>query len=511
MQNHAHDSICGCSTDEVHREMETRFLKVNQVLEKLKENLLSTFNSQFSILNSDKQYLQIINLTNYYRNEVIEAELEFPLGPPAEHPSNTPTINKSEINNITLKFVGKDITSEILENHQTCKMIRSKDEVPLLQAFQKIKILFEASVKPFSIVSYEIYPEEKNKEKEKQKGKEGFENQHYKLEINKDGSLNITLKEKNHKFENIHFITIEDDLGDEYSFVPNEKSKVISSKSWKWNIKTIEETVFRKKFLLTTNDLIDIKIEITCYKNSDRIDFKTNVHNTLTNKRIRLHFPTRLQTNYITADTPFGILQRACPPSDWINYADSQPMHNWIDHNNDEFGLAFFGGGLADYELYKDGGGFAITLIRVVGRLSTVKSHSLIETPEAQCNRELEFSYAIYPHTSSREIQDESLIYQIPLITNQSNSMINLEKLIIVSPKLTVSSFKRSEDKENVYILRVFNSNNEELNNCEVSFNFVSKRLYSLNLNEEIISEHDKNKLTFKAEPFQIITFGIEI
>ena len=31
LQNAPHDSICGCSIDEVHREMETRFAKVNQV------------------------------------------------------------------------------------------------------------------------------------------------------------------------------------------------------------------------------------------------------------------------------------------------------------------------------------------------------------------------------------------------------------------------------------------------------------------------------------------------
>jgi len=31
LQNHPHDSICGCSTDEVHREMEVRFEKVMQV------------------------------------------------------------------------------------------------------------------------------------------------------------------------------------------------------------------------------------------------------------------------------------------------------------------------------------------------------------------------------------------------------------------------------------------------------------------------------------------------
>ncbi|MGM3268093.1 hypothetical protein ACS2UZ_27295, partial [Bacillus cereus group sp. BC255] len=31
MQNHPHDSICGCSVDEVHREMMPRFEKANEI------------------------------------------------------------------------------------------------------------------------------------------------------------------------------------------------------------------------------------------------------------------------------------------------------------------------------------------------------------------------------------------------------------------------------------------------------------------------------------------------
>lgn len=40
MQNHPHDSICGCSVDEVNREIETRFHKSLQVAEELYKNSL---------------------------------------------------------------------------------------------------------------------------------------------------------------------------------------------------------------------------------------------------------------------------------------------------------------------------------------------------------------------------------------------------------------------------------------------------------------------------------------
>ena len=77
------------------------------------------------------------------------------------------------------------------------------------------------------------------------------------------------------------------------------------SKDYNWNIKVAEANGFRKVFLLSTNDIPDlnINIEITCISNSSRIDFKTKINNGFTNKRIRLHFPTNLQTNYSNPQT----------------------------------------------------------------------------------------------------------------------------------------------------------------------------------------------------------------
>ena len=406
---------------------------------------------------------------------------------------------------------------EIIENLKTFKMVRSNDEVPLLQAIQKIKILFQANIEPFSIKSYEV-EEKRNGETARRRNGDlhEFESKEYKLKINNDGTISIFLKDKKYAFENIHYLSIEDDLGDEYNFGPNPESKPIFSSEHIWGVKVIEENGFRKKFLLSPKGISDLEltVEITCYKDSNRIDFKTKINNHFKNKRIRLHFPTALNTNYLSADTPFGVLQRSRPPVDWVNYASSQPLHNWIDHSNDNFGFAFFGHGLADYELYEDGNGFAVTLIRAISRLSKVKSHSLIQTPEAQCNREINFFYAIYPHTGnwqSAKICNEELVFQTPLVTNQSNLALNIDSLFTFNKDLVISSLKRSEDKENIYILRLFNPYNKIIENCNLNLNFPFKKISLVNLNEEKISEYGfKKTIDLEVKPYQILTFGIE-
>ena len=48
LQNAPHDSICGCSIDEAHREMEVRFAKVNQVGNFVKTNLLNEWKGKLA-------------------------------------------------------------------------------------------------------------------------------------------------------------------------------------------------------------------------------------------------------------------------------------------------------------------------------------------------------------------------------------------------------------------------------------------------------------------------------
>ena len=55
--NAPHDSICGCSVDEVHREMETRFAKVNQVGNFVKSNLLNEWKGKIATAKAQSDYL----------------------------------------------------------------------------------------------------------------------------------------------------------------------------------------------------------------------------------------------------------------------------------------------------------------------------------------------------------------------------------------------------------------------------------------------------------------------
>jgi len=495
IQNHAHDSICGCSIDDVHKEMEIRSLKVNQLVDKLTENIK---NPPHSEINKEDLFLNLVNLTSYERSEVVEAIIEIPLGPISTDPGAKPIIEK-EINSFKLFNDEEEISFNILEASNVENFVLSRNDIPLLQAVKRFKILLNVSMKPFSAKAYKVIPVKEAVNK----NSKSFDNSSFKLSLNKNGTFNACFKDK--EFNNLHQLTIEEDFGDEYNFEAKAESCTPLPISSEW--KVIEENSLRKKLKLESDM---ITIQITHYSNTNRIDFKTKINSNLKNKRIRLHFPTNLSTNCIVADTPFGVIERARQPLDWKDCAFNQPLYNFIDHNNGKYGLSFFGGGLASYELYKDGNGFAVDLIRAVGRLSSVHSHAHLETPDAQCNREIEFNYSVYVHDVESDVFEEQIKHQVPILSYESKMKMEFQQLLNISPELVLSSFKRSEDNEKMFILRLFNPHKKQIDNCKLNINFPYKEVLMLNLNEEKQSFLDKNKeITFSINSFQIITLGI--
>lgn len=543
LQNHPHDSICGCSIDEVHKEMEIRFDKVKQLLEKLESKLLLSLQKNPYTTNhlaQKKDFLQLINLTNEYRDEIFEVELEFPLGVPANYKgqekSSEPKITKNEIKSIKIydPTGQKEADFEVLTSYKVYKMVSTRHDVPALQIYQVIKLLLKGQINPYSISALRIKTNQDKKnvnlisktilskypllpEKELRSPPE-FENDFYYLKVNKNGTINILLREKNYTFKSLHFYTLENDNGDLYRFIPSKKPKTtFLTNPHKWKIKIIEENKFRKIFLLVTNqEGLKIETKMTCYRNTPRIDFKSKINNKNKNKRLRLHFPSMLGVKHIVSDTQFGIIERKRPPNSWKDPAYVQPLHNWISHNNGTIGLGFFGKGIAEYELYENGNGFAITLIRSIGKLSIVRSHSLIETPEGQCIRDIEFSYAVFPHTGpywKTNIQSEQIKHQIPILVNQSDLEYNVNEFIKLNGNVQVSILKRSEKNEKVYILRIFNPSSKLQEHCSLYIKPKIKYIKLLKLNEEEykLLKISKRKLNFKIKPFEIVTFGLYV
>jgi mannosylglycerate hydrolase len=85
MENHPHDSICGCSIDQVHDEMRVRFDQVDQIVEEITrqslDQIVNTIDTKTNAPKNTFGTLEIFNPSSYARTDYILCEL---INPPEE-------------------------------------------------------------------------------------------------------------------------------------------------------------------------------------------------------------------------------------------------------------------------------------------------------------------------------------------------------------------------------------------------------------------------------------------
>ncbi len=78
LENHPHDSICGCSVDQVHREMVTRFDWCEQIGEEVTQRALQAIAQQ---INASTPAIVVFNPASALRTDVVSVEVEPPPEP----------------------------------------------------------------------------------------------------------------------------------------------------------------------------------------------------------------------------------------------------------------------------------------------------------------------------------------------------------------------------------------------------------------------------------------------
>jgi len=116
MENHPHDSICGCSIDQVHAEMKVRFDQVDQIGEELTRQSLEMLAANIQTESAIGQSaLVVFNPTSTPRTDVVHATLDLPTGVNefdlvdengVTHPYQTHGLGSREIIRMTLDVKG---------------------------------------------------------------------------------------------------------------------------------------------------------------------------------------------------------------------------------------------------------------------------------------------------------------------------------------------------------------------------------------------------------------------
>lgn len=457
MQNHPHDSICGCSVDEVHREMMTRFAKAEAMAQAIAEDSLKELavkidTSAFGTRAGSFPFI-VFNTAGRERSGVLSVDLEVDKRPllvptPEEAATNVslyqplPQNMAAELEKLDITGFGVfDLDGNRIDAEIADLGVQFGYMLPdhgFRQPYMSRRIRVKLSVGPVPALGCKSYALAPIEEQDLQVGTEPkslvtgpcrMANGHLAVDIAPNGTIELTHLSTGRVYRNL--LTFEDtgDIGNEYMFMQPPGAQPLYTDGLKAEIKLVEdlpctasyEIVHEWEIPANADSLLDkerqylvafplrksgrahntvslkLRILVTLDADARELKFRVRFDNQATDHRLRVLFPTAIAGTQHHADSIFEIASRNTQPSaGWKNPSYTQHQHAFVAIDDDASGLAVANRGLNEYEVLRDGQGtIALTLLRAVGELG---DWGHFPTPEAQCLGEHTAEFALIPY-----------------------------------------------------------------------------------------------------------------
>ncbi|WP_200770935.1 alpha-mannosidase [Enterococcus faecium] len=548
MQNHPHDSICGCSVDSVHREMIPRFEKADEVGKYLAQDSLEQLTAAIDTTGFPKDSFPFVIVNTAGMDKTGEAEITIELerkrfaeGIPEQLYQELENLPKRKYHVETKS--GATIPAILSEETVQFGYDLPKDRFRVPYMVKMIKVTLPLENMPaFSWETFALVEgEAKAEEKETMIHQSGriIENGPLHLTIEKNGTITMEDHKNKRKLNNLHIFEDIGDIGNEYIFKqPFYDQPILSSNKENSEVKVLVDTPeiakisilqemeipvsaderlekeqqmvvefrYRKAERSKEKRILQIKTIMTIRKDSKKIDFETTLDNQMKDHRLRVLFPTKLHVEHHEADSIFEVVKRPNHVSkSWENPTNPQHQQAFVNIHDEEYGVTVGNFGLNEYEVTEDGQ-IAVTLLRSVGELG---DWGYFPTPEAQCLGEHRFNYSIELHGPEEKFSTYLHAYaaQIPFSTQQikhhEGTLISKQQyLTIKSETFAITALKRSKFSDKV-VVRGFNMSSH-LEKLEITKD--NGKTVILNL----LEEPTKQAVVPIIQPYEIRTIGFE-
>ncbi len=547
MQNHPHDSICGCSVDEVHREMMPRFEKANEVGKYVANEAVRTLTQAMdtSAFPENSFPFVVFNTNGLTKSgdAVVDVELErktFAQGWPAKLYRELEAVEKGEYH--VIDQAGNLVAAVISEEDVRFDYDLPKDafRIPYMERFVTVTLPVQ-DMKPFSWETYALVPGKVEVLAGALANEAGtqIENDLIKVAIAANGSLAITDKATNTTVDNLAIFENVGDIANEYIFFQPTEDKAILSSDVKAEIKVVSNTAQKAVIELThvleipvsADELLEreqkmvvgftsrkaqrssktapleIKTFVTITKDSAKVDFETSINNQMKDHRLRVLFPTGLvNVDTHEADSIYEVVTRPNGVSaSWKNPTNAQHQHMFANLHDASYGVTVGNYGLNEYEIVNSET-IAVTLLRAVGELG---DWGYFPTPEAQCIGEYTFNYSVELHgapATRYATYERTYTAQVPFTTAQvpvqAGTLAASRQFIELTGEKFVTTALKRRKADNHIILRGFNMADTAE---EVVIAKDSMQPELLNLLEEKMDE----AYTTTVTPYEIRTVGL--
>ncbi len=482
LRNHPHDSICGCSTDEVHREMATRFATVRQTGEHWLARRLNRVAPMFGPAPDDDRdtVIAVANPLPRVRTEVVERVVVLqPFGYDLNRlrlvdEQGRPVPCEIVRRRFLERFWGIDYRAELSAENQLAmlepylkrfgdRIIGNERDRDTKDCFLQLRFL----ARDLPAVGHALYrltdepgpgaPRDAFTPVLARRDGDGalLDNGLVRAVLHPDGTVDLTDLGSGRVFAGLNLLEDSEDAGDEYDFGPVAVPETVFAGGAPGEVKLVDAspllgqatTVLRFDLPRSLNRQrrgrdprttpCDVEVTIRLAAGSKRLDFETTINNRAFDHRLRAWFPTGLACREVVSDGAFVLSRRPCKrPTNpaWPQPAPpTWPQQDFSVLGDDAASLAVFNRGLPEFEVLDDGQGraiFALTLLRCVDWLSRddfaarkkTNAGPTLFTPEAQLIGRRTFRYAVRSGTGdlfADDVKAESERYRTPPPTHQ--------------------------------------------------------------------------------------------
>ncbi|ACX64159.1 alpha-mannosidase [Paenibacillus sp. Y412MC10] len=563
MQNHPHDSICGCSVDEVHREMVTRFEKSAHVAENIVDDSVRVIadavdTTGFEQWGTDPLPLVVFNTTGWERSGTVSIELDakrlyFREGYSLEETSRR------------MKEV--DLSGRVLVNAEGQAVPCTVEDLGLQFGYdlpddrfrqpymcRRVRLTFEASDIPamgltaYAWVKSEVKPAETGSLFSQSNV---LENDLIKVEIQADGSFSLTDKKNGQVYRDLGVYENTGDIGNEYMYKQPDGEIPLTTKGLTAEITVLEDTPYRASVEIVHNwsipamadskldeeqhelvyypnrkaqrssEMVPMRIRtvVSLNRSGKGVEIEATLDNQAKDHRVRALFPTDLEASSHYVDSMFEVAKRDNEPAaEWENPSYTAHQQAFVDVTAVAAGLTVANQGLNEYEVLRDGRNtIAVTLLRSVGELG---DWGYFPTPEAQCIGVHTVRMEVIPHQGdgiASGAYAEAYQFQIPWTAAQTG--VHTGQVASTSAplawsreELAFSSLKVNPNTGDL-MLRWFNMAGTDAE-LALTSSLPSQGVYKSNILEEegaVQSFDNHGSFTLPVKPYEILTLGVKV
>lgn len=453
--NHSHDNIGGCSIDAVHDDMLWRFRQIGEIGRSVLRRSLCSLSRDIGAapVEAGCSRLVVFNPLPFARSEVIEAHLDVP---PSVEPRNIKVFNaygkevRCCVNSVSdRKVVTAELPISVCPRMKTTRVdvVLHAQDVPAM-GYAEFKV---ACSKPAQAQKSTV-----------ECGRDWIANEHLRVVAGSDGTISLLNKSTGETFKGLHYF---EDNGQDRScdIVWNARApridRLFSTRGGKAHASVLscsplearlkvayslrvpqsldmDHGVERDEWIISvhTSDrrsprLIPLPVVsvFILRKGARRVDVETSIANRALDHRLRVMFPTDVQTDCSWADAPYDVVRRPAKRldrDDWLEPRTcgvmwTNPLLSFVDVAGKGRSLAVLVDGLPEYELLKDRRRtIALTLLRAVGNGRVDRDTPVPQVHGSQCQGDYTCRYALYPHSGLWDrdgVMDEALSHNVPM------------------------------------------------------------------------------------------------